>query len=423
MSGPPRRIPRPLHQPQESPVSPGIVSFIALSCVFILAACGAEAGPILVAETIDSAGVRVVVNPPPGPDGAPEWRVFAEPDMQVGVLDGAPEYQLFQVSGAVVLSDRTVVIGNRGSHDLRFYDADGRFLRSSGGEGDGPGEFRSLQLVGRFAGDSLLAFDLRQRAGSVFASDGTFQRSFRLEDDAGGFPSISGVLSSGDVMVLHQASFTAGEARTGLGRPFAEVVRRGPDGADPDSLGRFPGTESFVLSLPEESWMSVRALTFGRGLYAAAGGDRMAIGNNDAFSVRVYDAHGSILHVVRQLRDPAPTGAEDFSRFNDRVLASIDDQEVRRRFGQMFEQMPRPENFPAYASIRIDREGNLWVEDFRRPGEDQPIWQVFNREGALVAQVRTPAGLRVLDVGEDYILGVTRDNFDVEYVRLHRLQR
>jgi hypothetical protein len=34
-----------------------------------------------------------------------------------------------------------------------------------------------------------------------------------------------------------------------------------------------------------------------------------------------------------------------------------------------------------------------------------------------------PAGLRVDDIGADYVLGVWRDDFDVEHVRLHALRR
>jgi hypothetical protein len=89
----------------------------------------------------------------------------------------------------------------------------------------------------------------------------------------------------------------------------------------------------------------------------------------------------------------------------------------------MFRQMSRHETFPAYASLRLDRSGYLWVEDYRRPGDEQPVWQVFDPEGVLVTSVHTPEGLRILDIGDDYVLGVVRDEFDVERVRLHRLEK
>jgi hypothetical protein len=37
--------------------------------------------------------------------------------------------------------------------------------------------------------------------------------------------------------------------------------------------------------------------------------------------------------------------------------------------------------------------------------------------------VRTPPGLFLLDVGDDYVLGLARNEFDLESVRLHALRR
>jgi hypothetical protein len=37
--------------------------------------------------------------------------------------------------------------------------------------------------------------------------------------------------------------------------------------------------------------------------------------------------------------------------------------------------------------------------------------------------VELPAGLRVLEIGGDYVLGVWNDELDVQHVRLHRLDR
>lgn len=386
------------------------------------AACGGgpEGGPHT--EVADSAGVRVVVNGWPDVEGIPTWEVAAGPEVEVGTLEGAPEYQLFQVSGATVLPDGTLVIANRGTHDLRFFDAQGGFLCSAGSQGDGPGEFQSLELVGRFGGDSLLTFDFQQRRASVFGRDCAFVRSFRIgEGPDMRSPRPAGVLSSGVIVVRQGAIYMAGEATTGADRTPVRLFLAGPGGAVNDSLGAFPGAESFVLA--EERMMLARPLTFGRGLSVSVAGETVAVGNNDAFSVRVYDADGSLLHVVRQRRDPISVEAEDFARQRESLLAEIEDPGWRRRTEEMLEQMPRHETFPAYASIEVDQTGRLWIEEYRRPGDEQPVWQVFDQEGVLVARVRTPVGLRILDIGRDYVLGVARDDLDVERVRLYRLEK
>jgi hypothetical protein len=37
--------------------------------------------------------------------------------------------------------------------------------------------------------------------------------------------------------------------------------------------------------------------------------------------------------------------------------------------------------------------------------------------------VEAPEGLQITDSGPDYILGIARDDQDVEYVRLYRMER
>ena len=41
----------------------------------------------------------------------------------------------------------------------------------------------------------------------------------------------------------------------------------------------------------------------------------------------------------------------------------------------------------------------------------------------LLASAHTPAGVRILDIGTDYVLGLWQDENDVEYVRLFRLMK
>ena len=89
----------------------------------------------------------------------------------------------------------------------------------------------------------------------------------------------------------------------------------------------------------------------------------------------------------------------------------------------MFEEMPRHETYPAYRSIRADREGRIWLEDSRGPGDETRWWTVFSPEGHALGRVRMPDGFTVFEIGSDYVLGLVRDELEVERVRLHRLTR
>jgi hypothetical protein len=59
-----------------------------------------------------------------------------------------------------------------------------------------------------------------------------------------------------------------------------------------------------------------------------------------------------------------------------------------------------------------------WVVD-----SEGAEWIVLDHQGQTVARVQTPPGVMVLEIGSDYIVGLSRDELDVESVSLYRLQR
>lgn len=57
------------------------------------------------------------------------------------------------------------------------------------------------------------------------------------------------------------------------------------------------------------------------------------------------------------------------------------------------------------------------------PGDTRNRWLIADPEGRIVAQADLPSGLDVQEIGDEYVLGVTRDEMDVERVQVHRLVR
>jgi hypothetical protein len=107
------------------------------------------------------------------PEGAPPLRWTVDPE-RVRIGDGDDPEELFQdVVGVVLTRDGLLVIGDIGSHEIRFFDATtGRHLRTVGGSGQGPGEINGIwDLVG--TRDELIAVDRRGLA-SRFDLDGAF---------------------------------------------------------------------------------------------------------------------------------------------------------------------------------------------------------------------------------------------------------
>lgn len=63
------------------------------------------------------------------------------------------------------------------------------------------------------------------------------------------------------------------------------------------------------------------------------------------------------------------------------------------------------------------------MERYRTPGEEPTVYDILDPEGRLVGWVFLPDQLDILEIGQDYILGLYRDELEVEYVRMYRLHR
>jgi hypothetical protein len=48
-------------------------------------------------------------------------------------------------------------------------------------------------------------------------------------------------------------------------------------------------------------------------------------------------------------------------------------------------------------------------------------WRVFDKAGKWLGTVTLPARFNPMDIGTDYVLGLWRDEDDVEHVRMYRL--
>lgn len=85
--------------------------------------------------------------------------------------------------------------------------------------------------------------------------------------------------------------------------------------------------------------------------------------------------------------------------------------------------LPFPETMPAYASLLVDEEDNLWVEEYRYPEEEMAHWSIFHPRDHLSAIIETPRAFRPHIVDNGLVIGVSRDEFDVEYVEIYELIR
>lgn len=71
---------------------------------------------------------------------------------------------------------------------------------------------------------------------------------------------------------------------------------------------------------------------------------------------------------------------------------------------------------------------NMWVRQYRYESAFDPkplenAWWIFDPTGIWLGTVHTPERFTLMDVTRNHIVGVFRDEADVEHVRLYRLNK
>ncbi len=162
-------------------------------------------------------------------------------------------------------------------------------------------------------------------------------------------------------------------------------------------------------------------------------GDLVVHSLKNRYEIRAFAEDGTLARIVRWGDTaPAPTREEVEAYIEERVSwypvnlspSEIEEYQAERR--REYQSIPVAEHMPAFGSVIVDRVNHLWVEEFKLPGDDRPgsVWTVFDDEGLLLGNAELPEdGFWIYEIGEDYVLLVTRDELHVEYVQLWPLER
>jgi hypothetical protein len=396
---------------------------IALSAATMIAGCGSPDRDVSPAVR-DSAGIRIIENHQPAWSTDEAWRLADRPMVDIGGFTEDPNYELFRVNDALRLDDGRIVVANGGSAEMRFYDARGQYLQAVGREGAGPGEFEWLQYVSRYGRDSLLAWDSRLRRANVYDLEATFHRSSLLSNQDY-FALL--LLPDGSLFGREMGMMQAGEEiPTGIRRLRWVHARFGiADSTEFHPFGEFPETELYTDF--EDEHMHMGAVAFGARTVYAATDSMVWIGTADAFAIDGYTLDGRLAVRIRAPDiGPDPITAEDKAAWVDDQVGDRDlmgGSGMGEHMRAFYERMPHREYPAPYDRLLADRGGRVWVQHTRRPHESRHTWTVFDPGGQWLGNIAMPGGFSPFDVGNDYVLGVWRDDLEIEHVQLYSLNK
>jgi hypothetical protein len=353
-----------------------------------------------------------------GPDSVP---LYEAPEIHEGIegwtLDTVPELMLggdeedqslffYRVTAGVQLDGGSFVIADGGSLELRFFSGDGLLQRTVGRAGSGPGDFGSLDLISS-VGDSLFVHDRWNGRIAVLDEKGTIGRYIRLPPRS----EVKGVFNSGAILYGVIEPPSAGAGYSAFFEHFHVRETYTPD----RPVGRYFSTETYWLAVDGDVVMDI-GQPFGRVGSVIVYNTGWFFTEGAGYYVTQYDSSGSAVASFSFPTDPPPLT----ERHLDQWVAERRPGGGPWRFERAVRQIPLHETLPGYVRLLTDSAGNLWAKPFS-PDDSDACWHVYRRHTNRFAEACLPPNLVPLDISHETVLGVFRDELDVEYVTRHRL--
>lgn len=396
-----------------------------ITLVLATAACAERSTPSVRAVVRDSAGIQIVDNRVPRWTEGGGWTIDSVPLLDIGSETDSGE-QFSQIQDLLRLPSGELIVAEGDAAQLRVFSDSGHYLRAIGRKGEGPGEFVGLGLVRNYRGDSLLAYDYQLRRISIFDQAGRFARAVNLRPPGGSYPTIEGALADGSFLALG-IEFPSGAIQSGTVRNPMQVFRFGPEGELLDTLGVFPGYETGVYNETSGSnHMRISfTIPFGHETSAAVRPTEVMVGSNDSYEIRSFGPDGELRRILRRQVTPVPVTPQMIQAMNADEDAQNPraDAASRERTAKVRAVIVYPKTLPAFKRFLVDEDGNLWVLAFNSPGDSASRYTVFDSSGQMLGDVVAPEDFELSRIGENYLLGIWKDENEVQHVRMYALKK
>ena len=406
---------------------------VFLGSLLALLACGDSGAPPQSATTVsDSAGVRVVTTPSADLVYA---ALAEEPALSIGDFTGPEEILFGRIASARRDAAGNVVVSDDQALEIRIFDSEGRHLRSLGREGEGPGEFESLEGAWPVADGGIVAADLMLDRITQFGPEGTATgtATFSGMEGLSGFPvGLAGpgmVLSGVRPPYVYSLASLSGSPKDivdamigGEENRRILFVRHRFDGTSVDTVAE--GRDALRASVSRGTGieMEVTTLTvpFSPRSVAAGSSHGVVVTDGAAYGVQVFGENGS-LRLIARLDDPRPIRTDaHVERYARGSLSESNERQIQDVI-ERYRQSPLPDSLPGYTDVLFTEEGEIWARRYRLPGESMARWDVFAPDGVYLGRVDVPASFRIEEVSRGQALGVHTDELGVQRVQLRAL--
>jgi len=297
---------------------------------------------------------------------------------------------------------------------IAVFDASGRYKRSIGRRGNGPGEFSQFGWSLRGYSDGVLTtYDYIQRRTTRFGTDGSILDII---------PAPNAVRGSSDVTYLPDEQFyvvalvhhTEAENIASVGVRFLTISTDGDtlgSAATPTTPTQYLTIIPWVDPLNQRMWMSMPFTSWPSAHYVPGRGVMMTTGGEP--TLWWYRLDGTLMEKTTLDLPPRPVTQQERNRELQELDALIERSEGRARDAAVIRRraIQFPEEKACWYSVLVDDRGFIWLE-IPESNEEKEVagggvpFRLLSPEGEYLGNTRAPVTGRVMS---GRLLGFRRD--------------
>lgn len=382
------------------------------------------------------------------------------PEISIGEIDGAEEYLFGSIVDLTVARDGSIYVFDRQVPALRKYDVNGKYVKTFGRKGQGPGEYLSGGGLGILPDGRVLLWDTGNWRINVYSPNGELLTHYSTPSGMGG----GSTLTTQQAMVVDTLGniYLRNSVRPARveGQPMQSGrqvwIRRKADGTVADTIDapifpRAPRTLTATLNSNGGTASSTSPLPFEPiGVWAISPHGLIVSGFPERYAFEITRPGQPVVSIRRDIKAD-PVSAAERKEAKDRIETMM-----RRTDPKWNWNGPDvPGTKPFFTSISIGQDGRIWVARNAAQGgaafstsernsvgsagggrtpppasttrgrstvpATPVLFDIFEPNGTYVGQVQVPARTTLFARRGDNAWGVVFDEDDVATVKRFRI--
>ncbi len=339
-----------------------------------------------------------------------------------------------KIRGVAMFADSLLAVADEYTQRVELFTLGGRYLRSFGGRGSGPGMTEAIGRIGFDPVGGLCIWDVQLVRVTHLSSQGAVLATWHPSLSAFSQlrPTLVGFVSGCSVVFADRGSRGSAQDRPGEMPVIDTTTFTFFDGGSRPLrvLTRQQNPRAWLYSEPR--FRSFQDVILGPRTHSALVGRTLWVGTSDSLKLRRFDMQGRELPTTAVRIGHEPATHEDIEHERVRreqsteqkwkrwrsALSAGDWVKIRAAYARAVDATPASHVLPSYDAIIGASDHAVWVRETPHSSAASADWLLLRSSGAVLGSLRLPSDGTVVAGSTTLVILQARDSLDTDILRV-----